>query len=404
MVKERPLRDEIMSAFDQAWGILKRDISAPYFRNEIDLRDDVGLVDLYSGGGGTSEGARMAGIPTLYAADAWKPALDVHRANHPEAVHDQVFFGDESTGGSHDQMVRRILDVLDGKPYHLHGSPPCTNFSMGKPSNVGSMEAAVKGMEQVNWYLELVRRLKESENKPLSWSMEQAPTSRKYLRMENTPWEQPMGPIVRRIASEMPTLRASDFGAPQTRGRLFLGENWNATPTHLGDPRSVLDVLPHIEDEEREIIESGYKRNMLDQLINQGTITPSVADMLMSAPQINLTGAVNVGEGGSPFNDQSKGYTWKHTYPATRHTSSLTSSNPATHAWNRKLTPTEMGMLQGFPEDYDWSPAFGQRYVSGKKSTDAPSAIIGNAVSPLVSQARFLGYEPSVQTTLNRWG
>jgi DNA (cytosine-5)-methyltransferase 1 len=44
-------------------------------------------VDLFAGLGGFSEGARMAGVPVVWAANHWRAAVDVHQANHPEVVH-----------------------------------------------------------------------------------------------------------------------------------------------------------------------------------------------------------------------------------------------------------------------------------------------------------------------------
>lgn len=44
-------------------------------------------IDLFAGWGGFSEGARQAGVRTVWAANHWAMAVDVHRANHPEAIH-----------------------------------------------------------------------------------------------------------------------------------------------------------------------------------------------------------------------------------------------------------------------------------------------------------------------------
>lgn len=44
-------------------------------------------VDLFSGAGGFTEGARLAGIRVVWAANHWRAAVDVHAANHPETEH-----------------------------------------------------------------------------------------------------------------------------------------------------------------------------------------------------------------------------------------------------------------------------------------------------------------------------
>ncbi len=45
-------------------------------------------VDLFSGFGGSSCGAQMAGVEVVYAANHWQVAVHVHSANHPEAQHE----------------------------------------------------------------------------------------------------------------------------------------------------------------------------------------------------------------------------------------------------------------------------------------------------------------------------
>jgi len=45
-------------------------------------------VDLFSGWGGFTLGAQMAGIEVVYAANHWRLAVDVHAANHPTVAHE----------------------------------------------------------------------------------------------------------------------------------------------------------------------------------------------------------------------------------------------------------------------------------------------------------------------------
>jgi DNA (cytosine-5)-methyltransferase 1 len=47
----------------------------------------VNAVDLFAGAGGMTEGARMAGVPVVWAANHWRAAVDVHAANHPGTEH-----------------------------------------------------------------------------------------------------------------------------------------------------------------------------------------------------------------------------------------------------------------------------------------------------------------------------
>ncbi|WP_037733234.1 DNA cytosine methyltransferase [Streptomyces megasporus] len=49
---------------------------------------DVDLTDAFCGGGGSSEGAREAGVRVRVALNHWPLAIKVHSVNHPDAAHD----------------------------------------------------------------------------------------------------------------------------------------------------------------------------------------------------------------------------------------------------------------------------------------------------------------------------
>ena len=44
-------------------------------------------IDLFSGAGGFSTGAVMAGVPVVWAANHWPAAVQVHANNHPNTAH-----------------------------------------------------------------------------------------------------------------------------------------------------------------------------------------------------------------------------------------------------------------------------------------------------------------------------
>lgn len=64
-------------------------------------------IDLYSGGGGTSLGAHMAGIDVLWAANHLKTAVETHKLNHPyaQAVCQDLQQADWSLVPDHDLMM-----------------------------------------------------------------------------------------------------------------------------------------------------------------------------------------------------------------------------------------------------------------------------------------------------------
>lgn len=77
------------------------------------------LTDLFCGAGGSSSGARVAGVEVRMAANHWKLAVDTHQKNHPDADHD-------------------VADISQADPRRypatdiLWASPECTNHSIAK--------------------------------------------------------------------------------------------------------------------------------------------------------------------------------------------------------------------------------------------------------------------------------
>lgn len=45
-------------------------------------------IDLFAGAGGFTEGATMAGVNVVWAANHWRQAVDIHAHNHPAARHE----------------------------------------------------------------------------------------------------------------------------------------------------------------------------------------------------------------------------------------------------------------------------------------------------------------------------
>ncbi|KAA9325168.1 DNA cytosine methyltransferase [Adhaeribacter soli] len=76
-------------------------------------------VDIFSGAGGMSIGATMAGIEIALAVEYDKSAADSYEANHPEVKVIQK-----------DITEVNPKEHIDFKPFVLFGGPPCQGFSM----------------------------------------------------------------------------------------------------------------------------------------------------------------------------------------------------------------------------------------------------------------------------------
>jgi len=201
------------------------------------LHDGPGLiVDLFAGGGGASEGIRMAlGRDPDIAINHDPVAVAMHKANHPTTIH-------------HTQDVWAVPPcwATQGRPVDLlWASPDCTHFSKAK----GAAPTRDEKRRDLAWVVE-------------KWAREVRP---KVIALENVEEFTTWGPLkggvpvksqagttfrswvasLRRLGYSVQwrELRACDYRAPTIRKRLFLIARcdgrpivWPA-PTH-GDPKS----------------------------------------------------------------------------------------------------------------------------------------------------------------------
>lgn len=159
-------------------------------------------IDLFSGAGGLSLGAALAGVHVTHAIESDPAAAATYRINHPETT-----------------MVERDVRKVEpfgkkrGVPTILFGGPPCQGFStsnqrtrtLTNPKNwlFGEFFRFAKSL-QPDWIvLENVKGLRET-------------AQGHFERLIQAEFEA-LG-----YASAVWTLCATDFGVPQKRYRLFL--------------------------------------------------------------------------------------------------------------------------------------------------------------------------------------
>jgi site-specific DNA-cytosine methylase len=223
---------------------------------EVIFKPLVQVVDLFCGGGGFTEGAVRAGAEVVLSIDCWEPAIEIHKANHPDIPCENY-----TLGGSIVETAAFIRSRLTpGAHFHLHGSPPCQKLSNASKGD------AEEGMVLVNWFIDLVRHMK-----PDSWSMENVvPVAKKIDK------HRPGTPYVK--------LNSADFGVPQTRNRIFAGEGWVAEPTHTKDDWvSVIEALPHLEGELNMTTNKNIKQRTVDEPMRTITSkTPSQTQIVVN--------------------------------------------------------------------------------------------------------------------------
>jgi DNA (cytosine-5)-methyltransferase 1 len=224
------------------------------------------IIDYFAGGGGASTGLEMGLNRTVYAAVNHNPkAISMHAANHPHTKHyvQDVFAVDP-------------IAICDGYPVGwFHASPDCTHHSQaagGQPRKkeirdlswvvikfAGKVKPDLISMENVrqilNWGPLIAKRDKDTgrvvtlekikvNNKLINRVAEpgeRVPRHNQFLvpnpKLKGKTWRhfvkslEKLGYVV-----DWKRLKASDFGAPTTRDRLFLVARCDGQPINWEDP------------------------------------------------------------------------------------------------------------------------------------------------------------------------
>lgn len=175
-------------------------------------------LDLFCGGGGSGWGAQAAGAEIVCGVDAWDVAAATYRTNFPRA-----------------RVLHKTLDEtscpLDlgrglGKIDLILASPECTNHTCAKgakPRDEGSRRTA-------HYLLNFAAALK-----PRWMVLENVVSMRNWHGYD---------PLIDALKAQgyhvLPqVLNAADFGAPQTRRRLFLLCDRRRTPDEIEPPAGV---------------------------------------------------------------------------------------------------------------------------------------------------------------------
>lgn len=170
-------------------------------------------IDLFSGAGGFSTGAQMAGCNVVWAANHWPEAVEWHSRNHPDAQHlcQDLHQADWSKVPAHDLML---------------ASPCCQGHSKargkahGNPQHDASRSTAWAVVSSAEYHRPLIVIV---ENVPefLDWQLYR-------------PWKLAMNALGYSIAPHI--IDSADYGAPQHRVRMFLVMAKSKQPLHLQIP------------------------------------------------------------------------------------------------------------------------------------------------------------------------
>ncbi|PHQ88502.1 MAG: DNA cytosine methyltransferase, partial [Sulfurimonas sp.] len=200
------------------------------------------IIDLFAGGGGASTGIEMAlGVPPDIAVNHDPEAIALHEANHPYTKH-------------------FIEDIFEVNPVDVCGlipvglmwmSPDCKHFSKAKGSKPVSCDIRSLAWVGIKWAKAVKPRIIMLEN--VEEFQDWCPIgedNRPILSKKGETFElfvQAFKDLGYQV--DWKEMRASDYGAPTIRKRLFLIARCDGepivfpTPTH-GDPKKYPNRLP----------------------------------------------------------------------------------------------------------------------------------------------------------------
>tara|TARA_R100000152_G_C6759281_1_gene183218 strand:- start:124 stop:1488 length:1365 start_codon:yes stop_codon:yes gene_type:complete len=368
-------------AFEAGWdAILKYSM----YEDKPDDAPFEGLVTLFSGMGAPETAAMRVGANPVLAMDGWDESIRTLNENLP-GKHIQQWFSPETL----DDTLGHIHDATTGlDSWALHQSPSCKKIARSNQSKDVDVSGAMEGMRFAD---DIMSEVMGWENAPVVMSVEQSPEILKpLLRDKNISQE------FKTMARESPLLESGMFGSPTVRQRMYAVHGSKATPQIMGrgNYRSINDHFPYMQQEWEE----GDRQAQIDYLLQQGN-APNAMDLL-SVPTLSMGGSINPGRGGSPWNDEKRGFAWKHINPLSGPSESVTHHRPAlTHV--RKLTRPEVMQIQGWTPEEAKAFNFPQRDNQGfqvnppkKKRQNIIDTQLGNTLNPNIMENIFRNVQP----------
>lgn len=169
-------------------------------RGRISLAAPMRAVDLFSGAGGFSTGAALAGAQVVWAGNHWPLAVKYHAANHPGAEHvcQDLHQANWAEVPAHDLLL---------------ASPACQGFSRAR-GRTGREGAIVDAQRSTAWAVVSCAEF----HRPKTVIVENVA---EFLTWDLFPaWKSAMELLGYRLTQNV--LNAADFGVPQSRIRLFI--------------------------------------------------------------------------------------------------------------------------------------------------------------------------------------
>lgn len=344
-------------------------------------KDNMIGIDLFSGAGGLSLGAEMAGIDVTIAVEKDSYAAQTYRVNHP---HTLIINEDIC-------QVKNLHFNRGNQSLVLFGGPPCQGFS------TSNQKTRNKNNPQ-NWlFQEFIRIAKE--------------IMPDWIVFENVKGikETEKGFFVTEISQTLMELGytcttmvlcASDYGIPQTRSRFFLiGSLHGKRPKKPECLETLVTVNDAIED--LPSLKSGANQDIMSYKMSAKSDYAKMLRKNMQKCSGHLVSKNNeniikryafIPQGGN-WKDIPDNLMQNYTDKSRCHTGiyrRLDASQPSItvgnyrksmliHPWeNRGLSVREAARLQSFPDSYTFCGSIGFQQQQ-----------VGNAVPPILAKAVF---------------
>ncbi|PWJ10261.1 DNA cytosine methyltransferase [Ruminococcus flavefaciens] len=339
-------------------------------------------IDLFSGAGGMSLGAEMAGINVKYAIEKDAYAAQTYSYNHPSTIMKNIDIRDIDTIPQ---------ELINGKSV-LFGGAPCQGFSTSnrRTNNRNNSE---------NWlYKEFIRVL--NLVKP-DWTVFENVTG--IVEMESGVfWQGIVSDFINAgYTCTYSILNAADFGVPQRRNRLFLigsknGRKINLEPkanAKIVKVRDALFDLPELrnganidvlayncepDNEYACLMRNGYKK-CSGHLVSKNSKYVLERYKYISQGQNWKSIPINLMQNYSNPNRCHTGIYYRLREDDASVVIGNYRKNMIIHPWSdRGLSVREAARLQSFPDSYEFKGPLGYQQQQ-----------VGNAVPPLLAKYVF---------------
>lgn len=324
------------------------------------------VIDFFCGAGGFSEGFRQAGFDVVMGVDNWQPAITTHNINHG--------LNDVPMSVLEFEDIQKIEALPDTDI--IVGSPPCVSFSL---SNKGGGADKTLGIRLIEAYLRVVAVKKHKKGSMLkAWLMENVPNSRNYVKQVYTfadlglnEWakSQSLNPsdIALNVSNNGGVLKASDYGAAQSRSRFVCGEmtydHSFPEPIKTKSERTVYDIRTALPapmlsiDVDLKVKDPNYPNKVfLGSNIHDHFYDTGVYEVEWQKARAAKLNHPYMGRMSFPENEQKPSRTIMATRSASTREAVIYKSELERSGDGEYRTPTirEAAAMMGFPLDYEF--------------------------------------------------